>query len=156
MTALAGSHVGLYIDNIFSEVGSSALLHSFFSTISFHLEPEGWGTRFPELMNELYRGKLEPSAASKTLSDAQSIKAELARLPVDRVVWDIENVHAKPPWGDYVDASVKSLADYHITSTRRVLMDLLIECVEFQALCAKPLEIITLDELGERMRRPST
>lgn len=138
--------IGFQIDNIFSEIGSGDFLHSFFSTISFHLEPKGWGSRFPELMNQLYQGKLEPTKAKKALNDAQTIKEELKNLPSERVVWDIENIAVKPPWGDYVDKSVTSLANYHITSTDRVLMDLLIECLDFQTQCKKPLTIETLDQ----------
>jgi hypothetical protein len=38
------------------EIGSAGFLHSFFSTISHLLEPEGWSNRFPLLMNRLYAG----------------------------------------------------------------------------------------------------
>lgn len=138
--------VGFTIDNIFSEIGSSDFLHSFFSTISFHLEPNGWGSRFPEIMNQLYQGKLEASAAPQALKDTHAIKAALEKIPAQKVVWDIDNISVKPPWGDYIDKSVTSLANYHITSTQRVLLDLLIENLEFQVQCNKPLTIETIDQ----------
>lgn len=140
------STIGFQIDNIFSEIGSSDFLHSFFSTISFHLEPKGWGSRFPELMNQLYQGKLEPADAEKVLKDVRIISEELKQIPAQRVVWNIEDITVKPPWGDYVDKSVTSLANYHITSTKRVLIDLLIECLDFQTQCQKPLTIETLEQ----------
>jgi hypothetical protein len=133
--------VSLSIDNIHSIVGSGDFLHSFFSTISFHLEPKGWGSRFPELMNELYKGKLEPNKAQKALDDALVIKQELKALPPEKVVWEIENIGRKPPWKDYIDKSVTDLSNYHITSTNRVLMDLLIECLEYQVQTGKTLTI---------------
>lgn len=137
--------VSLSISGIHNIVGTGDFLHSFFSTISFHLEPRGWGTRFPELMNELYRGTLEPHHASKALSDALVIKRELSALPPAKVVWDIANIAQKPPWGDKVPASVTSLSNYHITSTNRVLMDLLIECLEFQVETGMPLAVRAME-----------
>lgn len=139
--------IGFHIDNIFSEVGTGDFLHSFFSTISFHLEPNGWGTRFPELMNELYQGRLTPDKASKALADALTIKEQLKTFSPERVVWDIENIGAKPPWGDAIDASVTDLSNYHITSTGRVVMDLLIELLEYQVDCHKPLTVETLEQI---------
>ncbi len=50
--------IGLNVGDFYYEIGSGDFLHSFFSTISFHLEPEGWGTKYPYLMNELYQGSL--------------------------------------------------------------------------------------------------
>ncbi len=138
--------VGLEIDNIFTEVGSQALLHSFFSTISFHLEPEGWGTRFPELMNDLYQGRLEPDAADKALADARAIRDELAALSSERVVWEIEAIGNEPPWGDAIPDRVTNLSHYHTTRTNRVLMDELVEILEFQVQCRLPVRVMTLDE----------
>ncbi len=146
--------VGLEIDNLFTEVGSQALLHSFFSTISFHLEPDGWGTRFPELTNDLYQGRLEPDAADKALADARTIRDELGALPPERVVWDIGALESKPPWGDDTPARVTNLAHYHTTSTNRVLMDELVELLEFQVQCRLPLSIMTLEAFYARGSNP--
>lgn len=133
--------VGLRIGNTFNEVGTADFMHSFFSTISFHLEPSGWGTRFPEIMNELYQGELNPDHAKKALDDAINIKKELKAFKPVRVVWKIENIGEKPPWGDYIDGAVTDLSNYHITCTDRVLMDLLIECLEYQVESGKKLSI---------------
>jgi len=135
--------VAFKIGNVASEVGSEDFLHSFFSTISFHLEPKGWGSRFPELMNELYQGRLDPSKAGKVLGDVNTIKTELSAIAPDRVVWDIEDISAKPPWGDYVDGSVTDLSNYFITSTNRDLLGLLIECLEYQIESGQELTLET-------------
>ncbi|MFT5083923.1 MAG: 2,3-bisphosphoglycerate-dependent phosphoglycerate mutase [Lentisphaeria bacterium] len=138
--------VGLKIGSVFNVIGSGEFLHSFFSTISFHLEPKGWGSRFPELMNELYQGKLDAANAKKALADACAIKKELSSIKPDRVVWEIENLGKMPPWGEYVDESVSDLSNYHITSTDRVVMDVLIECLEYQVESGKALSIGKLYE----------
>jgi hypothetical protein len=139
--------VGFHIGNSFSEIGSGDFLHSFFSTISFHLEPNGWGTRFPWLMNELYQGELKYDKSGSALIDAMLIKEELKACSPSKVVWDFDNPVSKPPWGDYADKAVTDLSNYHITSTDRVLMDLLIECLTYQTECKKPLTIKTLDQI---------
>ena len=46
--------VGFFFDCFYYEVGHVDFLHSFFSTISYHLEPNGWGTKYPKLLNDLY------------------------------------------------------------------------------------------------------
>jgi 2,3-bisphosphoglycerate-dependent phosphoglycerate mutase len=133
--------VGLKIGNVFNEIGTGDFLHSFFSTISFHLEPNGWGTRFPELLQELYQGKLEPAHAKAALADAQTIKSKLAELAPAKVIWDIADLKKKAPWGKRIDKSVTSLANFHITTTGRVLMDLLVDCLEYQVESGKVLTI---------------
>lgn len=51
--------IGIKLGQITDEIGSSDFFHSFFSTIAGNLEPEGWGSRFPTMMNTFYAGKLE-------------------------------------------------------------------------------------------------
>ena len=46
--------VGVNVANILWPVGTASFLESFFSTIAARLEPDGWGTRFAVVMNELY------------------------------------------------------------------------------------------------------
>jgi 2,3-bisphosphoglycerate-dependent phosphoglycerate mutase len=122
--------VGFRVGGIIDEVGTSDFLHAFFSTISFHLEPEGWGTRYPELMNELYQGKLEQEAAEKVLKDVATIREQLKEFPPSDVVWDMERPDATPPWGDDISTDITDLSRYFVTSTGRDIFEVLIECLE--------------------------
>ena len=124
--------VGFRVGNITTEVGTSEFLHSFFSTISVHLEPAGWGSRFPELLNALYQGNLPVAHCDKVTSDLQIIRAELAAIAPDRVVWDIDDPNAEPPWGRNISDGITSLANYFVTSGGRDLFDVLLECLEYQ------------------------
>jgi hypothetical protein len=54
--------VGLGVRSNLWPVGTADFLHAFFSTIGARLEPDGWGTRFPVLMRELYSGELAGEA----------------------------------------------------------------------------------------------
>lgn len=123
--------VGIQVGNIINEVGSSDFLHSFFSTISYHLEPDGWGTKYPELMKEMYNGKLHQKHATKARKDLLEIKEELKNLPSNQVVWDIDNLEAKPPWGNDISDHITDLSNYFVTSTGRDLLDLVLDCLKF-------------------------
>ncbi len=121
--------VGFKVGNIIDEVGTHDFLHAFFSTISYHLEPNGWGSRFPELMNELYQGKLDASKAQKAHSDALMIREELKKYPPSKVLWDIENCNASPPWGNNISSEITNLSNYFVTSTGKDMFGVLIECL---------------------------
>lgn len=122
--------VGLKLGSITDEVGTSQFLHAFFSTISGNLEPNGWGTRFPVLLNKLYQGELKQGDAEVALAELQRIEAELRKLPPSKVIWDIEDLTLSPPWGSDISADITSLANYFVTSTGRDLIGVVREILE--------------------------
>jgi hypothetical protein len=122
--------VGFDIGGIVDEVGDSEVLHSFFSTISYHLEPDGWGSKYPELMLQLYEGRLESSYASKVLKDVLEIREKLRTIPADQVVWDIDDLEIGRPLGWDVSFEDKTLSAYFVTSMGKDFFDVLIECLE--------------------------
>jgi 2,3-bisphosphoglycerate-dependent phosphoglycerate mutase len=122
--------IGFCVGNIIDEIGASAFVYAFFSTISRHLEPNGWGTKYPELMNELYRGRLHSQHAQKVLNDVREIRNALKTFPPSAVVWDYEKPDASPPWGDEISDEITDLSNYFVTSTGRDVIDVLIDCLE--------------------------
>lgn len=122
--------VGFKVGNIVDEIGTQDFLHAFFSTISHHLEPKGWGTKYPELMNELYQGKLDRQQAEKALQDIRQIREQLKSFPPSAVVWDNENLNARPPWGNNISKDITDLSNYFVTSTGRDVFEVTIECLE--------------------------
>ena len=122
--------VGFRVGGIIDEVGTSDFLRAFFSTISFHLEPDGWGTKYPELMTELYQGKLHKKAADKVRNDILEIREKLKAFPPSEVVWDIENPKSRPPWRDAISTDITDLSNYFVTSTGRDVFEVLLECLE--------------------------
>jgi 2,3-bisphosphoglycerate-dependent phosphoglycerate mutase len=123
--------VGVQVGNIINEVGSADFFHSFFSTISYHLEPDGWGTNYPELMKEMYQGKLLAKHAAKVHQDLLFIREQLKAFLPDQVIWDIDDLSARPPWGNTISSHVTDLSNYFVTSTGRDLFDVLLECLDF-------------------------
>ena len=125
--------VGIRVGTISDEIGAPSFLHAFFSTISAHCEPKGWGTRFPYLMKELYRGHLPAAHASAALAELRDAKAALSKLPPSAVVWDFENRTARPPWGDRIAPEITDLGNYFVSSTGRDVFKLLEEALSAAA-----------------------
>lgn len=94
------------------EVGEPAFLHCFFSTISAHAEPDGWGTRYPVLMRELYVGALPVQNVAQARDDLRQVFGALAVLPPRDVVWDYNDRTQRPPWEAAMPAHIKHLGEY--------------------------------------------
>lgn len=122
--------IGIEVGSITDEIGSPDFFHAFFSTISANLEPAGWGTRFPVVMHKLYSGELSHRDSAAALRELDAIRQELARFPVGKLVWDIEDRAKRPPWGDRIANTITDLSNYFVTSAGRDLIAVLREALE--------------------------
>lgn len=120
--------VALHLENLYWEVGSAAFLNSFFSTISYHLEPGGPGSRYPAL-RQLYNGSLSSALAVDAHGELQEVRRELSRFPPDQVVWDLDEPTAKPPWGSNISSDISDLSNYFVTSDGRDLFEVIFEAL---------------------------
>lgn len=117
--------IHLRVGNRIWEVGKADFLHAFFSTVSYHLEPGGWGSRFPKLMHELHKGKLEAPSVDEALRELETVRIELVKYPSTDVIWDIENRAAAPPWGNNISLEITDLSNYFVTSDGRDLISVI-------------------------------
>ncbi len=117
--------VGFQVGPIFYSVGSGNFLHSFFSTVAYQIEGNDWGSLYPVLMNGLYKEELTYDLAEEALEELHLIKDELASLPPEAVIWDIEDLDKKPPWGDNIADTITDLSNYFITSDGKNLIGVL-------------------------------
>ncbi len=134
--------VGIKVNNITDEIGTADFFHAFFSTVSVNLETNGWGSKYPTVMNKLYQGGLTSKEAVVALKELKEIQYSLISFKPEKVIWDIENPRKKPPWGSKISSEIKSLADYFVTSTGRDLIDTLVEALEDSIKSEKPVEIV--------------
>ena len=74
------------------ELGYEENVQSFFSTIAYNLENNKWGSNYPIIMNEFYKGKLEPKHIKKALKEIKDIKNKLSKLTLSNLVWNIEEI----------------------------------------------------------------
>jgi hypothetical protein len=117
--------VGFKVWSIWYIVGTADFLHAFFSTISCRLEPDGWGSKYPGLMNYLYSGKLEYKYVSSAIQELKEIQTALSQFAPSEVIWDIEDLTKQPPWGDRISNEITSLANYFVTCDGRDLITVL-------------------------------
>ncbi|RYI28803.1 hypothetical protein EVU96_12785 [Bacillus infantis] len=122
--------MGFKVKYYWYQVGHGDFLHSFFSTISFHLEQDGWGTEYPFLLNELYNGKLEKKNIDSAKKELESIKKNLQKYGPSQVIWDIEDLSKRPPWGVNISNDITNLSNYFITSEGKDLIELLMNALE--------------------------
>lgn len=124
--------VGIRVGSITDEIGAPSFLHAFFSTVSAHCDAAGWASRFPALF-ELYEGRLPAAKALAAVADLAEAKSVLSKLPPSKVVWDIEDLSAQPPWGSSIAPTITTLGNYFVSSTGRDLFDLLEEALKASA-----------------------
>lgn len=122
--------VGFKVKYYWYQVGHGDFLHSFFSTIRYHLEQNGWGTEYPFLLNELYNGKLENKNIDSAIAELEAIKKKLQNYRPAQVIWDIEDLSKRPPWGDNISKDITNLSNYFITSEGEDLIDMLMKALE--------------------------
>ncbi len=112
-------------------VGSQDFLHSFFSTVAHRLEPEGWGSRFPAVQEELYRGEVSADRVPAVRSELAAIHEQLKRFSPSEVIWDIEDLSAQPPWGEDISPDITDLSNYFVTSDGRDLFEVFGEALAY-------------------------
>lgn len=117
--------LGFEVGTGYWPVGSPDLLHAFFSTISQRLESGYWGSRFPVLLGQLYQGEIAVGWVETALSELSLARRELSWFTPSQVVWDIDDLHAQPPWGSAIASSVPNLSRYFYTVEGRDLFDVL-------------------------------
>ena len=76
--------VGLKVGFFWYEIGAGDFLHSFFSTVSYHLENKEWGTVYPVLMEKLYRGSVDTGELEELEKELSDVEQRLRSIPPDR------------------------------------------------------------------------
>lgn len=98
--------VGFKVKYYWFQIGSEDFLFSFFSTVAYNLENKKWGTKFPVIMNELYLGELNSSRIPEAINELEQMKQGLAKYSPNKVIWNIKNLSAQPPWGTNISDDI--------------------------------------------------
>jgi hypothetical protein len=122
--------VGFLVDCFFFEAEHADFLHSFFSTISYHLEKDGWGTKYPLLMKDLYTDKLKWSDVALARNQLKEIEEQLSKYSPKQVIWDIEDLSKVPPWQHNISPKVTNLANYFATSDGKTFFGVLYKAMD--------------------------
>jgi 2,3-bisphosphoglycerate-dependent phosphoglycerate mutase len=139
-------HVDLYVGNTMLTVGQDHFLHSFFSTIAYQVEREGWGSRFPALMKELYVGRLPRERVLQAREEVKQIREELGRLAPEARIYAYEKPDMATPWP--IPPGAKTLADCFLSSNGKNVLDVLERALDVSDEANAGVEIRPLDEPG--------
>lgn len=88
-------------------LGYESIVQSFFSTIAYHLENKKWGSVYPAIMNEFYKGKLEQNRIDYAIAEIKDIKKKLSKLKASDIICDINNLDIKPPFDSSIDIPIE-------------------------------------------------
>jgi len=136
--------VGLQVGFLWHEIGDGAFAHAFFSTVSYRLEDGKWGSRFPYLMRRLFYQQLDWKEIKFARKELKIIQKELKKFPPDQVVWDIEDLSKRPPWGDKISSDIKNLSNYFVTSDGKDLIGVFFQAFKEAEKLKETIEIAKL------------
>ncbi|MCM1325539.1 MAG: immunity 70 family protein [Bacteroidales bacterium] len=134
--------VGFKVDYYWHAVGHGDFLHSFFSNICYHLEGGRWGSKYPYLMNKLYQGCLAWEDVKFAREELRRVKAGLGKLEPAKVIWDIDDLSKRPPWGDNISERITDLSNYFVTSGGRDLITILFDVFDEAEVRKHAVEIV--------------
>jgi hypothetical protein len=135
--------LALRVNGITTEIAPGGLLTSFCSSVAVHLEQSRWGSVFPVLQKELYQGKVPAGHAPALIEELEGVRSGLSKVPPERLVWDIDNRSAQPPWDSTYGPHITSLANFYVNTGKRNLIDVLIECARTSIEFGRDMDIIS-------------
>lgn len=104
------------------ELAPEETVEAMFTTIGCRLEPQGRGTRFPVVMDEVYAGYLTPARAADALKELDEIEACLRGIPVTHIVWSLADLRRRDDTGEAVNHKASNAFDYFIDVDGRPLL----------------------------------
>ena len=119
--------VGVLVDCFYYELGHSDFVHSFFSTVSYHLEKEGWGTKYPLLMNDLYNNELSWNDVKVARTNLIEIEQQLSKLSPEHIIWDLDVIKKETPWGETINPKTTNLANYFATADGETFFEVILK-----------------------------
>jgi hypothetical protein len=150
----AGYHrdvaVGIKVGAGVNLLGDGDFVTAFFCTIAGNLEPDGWGSRFPVAMGPLYDGDVPNDQVPALRRELDSIRAELGQLPPDRVIWDLDDRDARPPWGDNVASDITDLGNYFVTADGKDIFEVIDDALDYAESSGQGATLKSLGPVGAR------
>ena len=71
-------------------LGNEEMVQGFFTSIAYHLENKKWGSIYPTIMNEFYKGKLEQKNINCAIAEIKDIKKKLSEIDASKIEFDME------------------------------------------------------------------
>lgn len=126
-----------------AEVASGAVLEAFAATVSYRLEPDGWASRFPVVLDHLLAGRLGPADVDAALAELDAIASGLRALPRDRIVFDLADLSRRDDPRARVDRAAATAFGFFVAEDGRPLVDVLREGAMAARAAGRPLGLST-------------
>jgi TPR repeat protein len=126
------------------DLGPSPVADGFFSSLSYRLEPNGRGTRFPLIMG-IYAGSMKPSAADAASRELQDAERELSALAPDRAVWSLSDLRRRDDSRLPVNHAAHNLCDYFVAADGRPVLAALRDAIHASGERNEPLLLVKGD-----------
>ena len=122
-----------------AEIAAPYVVQAFFATISYRLEPQGRGSRFPVVLMRLYAGQLDPSEMLAAESELDVIGAELRTLPASQAIGSLSSLAPFRAGAPIVNNRAASLFDYFVAVDGTPLVFAFRSVVEQSRVAGMPL-----------------
>lgn len=126
-----------------AEIASGVVLEAFAATVTYRLEPNGQGTRFPLVLDHLLAGRLEPAHADAALAELGAIEAELRSVPARSVVYSLADLSRRDDPRALVNRAAADACGYFVAEDGRPLVEVLREGVLVARAAGRPLGLST-------------
>jgi hypothetical protein len=140
--------VGIKVGAGVNLLGDDDFVTAFFSTIAGNLEPDGWGSRFPVAMGPLYDGEVPAGQVHALRRELDSIRTELGQLSPDRVIWDLDDREARPPWQDNIASDITDLGNYFVTMDGKDMFEVIKDALDYAERSGQGATLKSLGPLG--------
>lgn len=108
-------------------LGNEELVDAFFNSIAYHLENNKWGSVYPKIMNEFYKGKLEQKNINSAIVEIKDIKKKLSKINASKMITNIEIDIAEKLFYEKMNIS---LDDIFINSKNEKMTDIMLKVLE--------------------------
>ncbi len=118
-----------------------AVSEAFFATISYRLEPQGRGAKFPVLLGDWRESELSPLHLAKAKEELVQIEKELRQMPVDKVIADLANLSTFQGQRFSLNSNAPDVYHYFVNAQGKPLVQILSEALTLAQIEQKPLVI---------------
>ena len=112
------------------DVGNGSLWHALHSTAVFKISNDDYDI-MQFAMIFLASSTCNRDDAQITARQMELLKKRLARIPPTEVVYDMNDLRKKTPWGNFLSKSVTSCADLFTTADGKNLLDEIIALLKY-------------------------
>lgn len=112
------------------DVGNGSLWHALHSTAVFKISNDDIDL-LQFAMIFLDSSTCHRDDAQITARQMELLKKRLAKIPPNEVVYDMNDIRKKAPWGDFISESITSCADLFTTADGKNLLDEIITLLKY-------------------------